>query len=128
MILTEKAEEKFYEWINDVYPKKIMERAYGSCGYIGIEDIDMARILDFEIVGDIVFLQLALEWFDSVGIDIEINLFREKNELGSKVYFKAFVENEIVEFDFGYRYYFSRQEATTEAIKKANEIYNQKYL
>lgn len=105
MILTDKAKEDFEKWFEKEY--RTFATSYG-------ENVD--KINNY----------IAIEWFDTVGIDIDINLFREKNEIGSKVYFKAFVEDEIVEYDFGFRYFFSRQEATIEAIKKANEIYNQK--
>ena len=59
---------------------------------------------------------LIIEWFDSVGIYITSDYF----ELNKGFYSEILNENfEIVKP--------TRQEALAEAIKKANEIYNEKY-
>lgn len=59
---------------------------------------------------------LIIEWFDSVGIYITSDYF----ELNKGFY------SEILDSNFAIVKP-TRQEALTEAIKKANEIYNEKY-
>ena len=75
--------------------------------------------LEYEI--DEIYLNaLIIDFFDSVGIYISIN--------------REISENSFWNFDFTYKenlnntfftdYYETRQQATEEAIKKANEIFN----
>ena len=61
-------------------------------------------------------IALIIEWFDSVGIYITSDYF----ELNKGFY------SEILDSNFAIVKP-TRQEALTEAIKKANEIYNEKY-
>ena len=58
---------------------------------------------------------LIIEWFDSVGIYITSDYFELNNGFYSEILDSNF---EIIKP--------TRQEALTEAIKKANEIYNEK--
>lgn len=58
---------------------------------------------------------LLIEWFDSVGIYITSDYFELNNGFYSEILDSNF---EIIKP--------TRQEALTEAIKKANEIYNSK--
>lgn len=67
---------------------------------------------------------LIIDFFDSVGILVDTNSFSKQTEQGTKLTFKSFVENEIVQVNHHFGCFDSRQEATTEAIKKANELYN----
>ncbi|MFV0232788.1 hypothetical protein OBK30_06950 [Empedobacter falsenii] len=56
---------------------------------------------------------LIIEFFDSVGVYIEI--------IRNEGYFEYIV---MEEWDYGFE---SRQEATIQAIKKANDIYNARF-
>ena len=67
---------------------------------------------------------LIIEWFDSVGIYISINYVDFYDELRNDKGFEACVTNKGLSVMF--RSVSSRQEATLQAIKKANEIYNSK--
>ena len=91
MILTNKAKEDFKEWVFENYYFQDLNVLYPL------------HLID----------ALIIEWFDSVGIYIEII----RNE-GSFDY----VVGE--RWDYGFD---TRQDATTQAIKKANEIYNVQY-
>ena len=61
-------------------------------------------------------ITLIIEWFDSVGIYITSDYFELNKGFYSEIFNSDF---EIIKP--------TRQEALTEAIKKANEIYNEKY-
>ena len=65
-----------------------------------------------------------IEWFDSVGIYISINYVDFYDELRNNTGFETYVTNKGLSVKF--RSVSSRQEATLQAIKKANEIYNSK--
>ena len=65
---------------------------------------------------------LIIEWFDSVGIYISINYVDFYDELRNNTGFETYVTNKGLSVKF--RSVSSRQEATIQAIKKANEIYN----
>ncbi len=65
---------------------------------------------------------LIIEWFDSVGIYIHI----QPTELGDSLEFKAKVNEEDVCFGYGFLFFETRQQATEQAIIKANDIYNER--
>jgi len=95
MILNGKAERDFCKWVFEKH-----------------------NIQPYNIWNKIFLNALIIDWFDSVGIYINIEPFYYKKQL----YFKQYV--------LGYKdineqnTYFKRTDATEEAIKKANEIYN----
>ena len=108
MILTGKAKEDFIEYYNNHSIKYLLSWT------------------DFDDLPLVVKNALIIEWFDSVGIKTlhsyslcgwycELKDYNNK-EFGNH---KSFVvcKNSVNDFD-------TRQEATDEAIKKANEIYN----
>ena len=100
-ILTGKAEEEFFDWLDNQ-------------GVNGI-DISNWEFEKFQLLSNVSQNALIIEWFDSVGIYITSDYF----ELNKGFYSEILNENfEIVKP--------TRQEALTEAIKKANEIYNSK--
>ena len=94
MILTGKAKEDFYKYIN-------------------IEDYKLFDYVRKKYANEIVLNALIIEWFDSVGIYITSDYF----ELNKGFY------SEILNSNFAIVKP-TRQEALTEAIKKANEYYN----
>jgi len=57
-----------------------------------------------------------LEFFDSVGIQIDIDIYLES--------FKCFLHTKEKTDANGYRHFDTRQQAQTEAITKANELFN----
>lgn len=99
MILTEKAKEDFGLWH--------FER-----------NTPIEEYKNFYDLSNTCKNALMIDFFDSVGVHIHIEPFRYKKQL----YFKQYV--------LGYKdineqnTYFKRTEATEEAIKKANKIYN----
>ena len=98
MILTDKAKEDFKEWVFENYYFQDLNVLYPL------------HLID----------TLIIEFFDSVGIYIEIHYSRI---LGDK--FLCIVNTEA-----NYNltsYQDSRQEATIQASKKANEIYNERF-
>ena len=104
MILTNKAKEDFERWLhsNDVLIKD------------GIYDDTYLTDVFEELPLNLRYASI-IEWFDSVGIYITSDYL----ELNRVFYSEILNENfEIVKPN--------RQEALTEAIKKANEIYNSK--
>ena len=101
MILTGKAKEEFFNWLDNQ-------------GVNGI-DISNWEFEKFQLLSNVSQNSLIIEWFDSVGIIITSDYF----ELNKGFYSEILDSNfEIVKP--------TRQEAFTEAIKKANEIYNEK--
>ncbi len=96
MILTGKAKEDFYKFLIKKFPLNENE----------VEKWFISLYNEFKNA-------LLIEWFDSVGIIITSNYF----EL-NKVFYSEILDSnfEIVKL--------TRQEALTEAIKKANEYYN----
>jgi hypothetical protein len=88
VLITGKAERDFYKWLfekHNLQPYNIFNRIFTNA--------------------------LIIEWFDSVGIYINIIGY-------SKTKWRVLVRSNYDE------YFNSRQQATEEAIKKANEIYN----
>ena len=102
MILTGIAEEEFFDWLDNQ-------------GVNGI-DISNWEFEKFQLLSNVSQIALIIEWFDSVGIYITSDYF----ELNKGFY------SEILDSNFAIVKP-TRQEALTEAIKKANEIYNEKY-
>ena len=103
MILTGKAKEEFFNWLDNQ-------------GVNGI-DISNWEFEKFHLLSNVSQNALIIEWFDSVGIYINVEL-----DYLHIVWFPSIDNNwafEEIEFK-------TRQEATEEAIKKANEIYNSK--
>ena len=96
MILTGKAKEDFYKYIN-------------------IEDYKLFDYVRKKYANEIVLNALIIEWFDSVGIYVNAEL-----DYLHIVWFPT-INND---WNFEEREFETRQEAIKEAIKKANEIYN----
>ncbi len=103
MILTGKAEEEFFNWLDNQ-------------GVNGI-DISNWEFEKFQLLSNVSQNALIIEWFDSVGIYINIeNLYYQSWwSYKVKIIPNIFEEKVMVK---------TRQEATEKAIKKANEIYN----
>ena len=102
MILKGKVKEEFFNWLDNQ-------------GVNGI-DISNWEFEKFHLLSNVSQNSLIIEWFDSVGIYITSDYF----ELNKGFYSEILNENfEIVKP--------TRPEALAEAIKKANEIYNEKY-
>ena len=100
-ILTGKAKEEFFNWLDNQ-------------GVNGI-DISNWEFEKFHLLSNVSQNSLIIEWFDSVGIIITSDYF----ELNKGFYSEILESNfEIIKP--------TRQEALAEAIKKANEIYNNK--
>ena len=105
MILNGKAKEDFINWICKKYPE--------------------IRWHEFKSMPKIFVNVLIIEWFDSVGIFVNIDVISENNSLELSDWFYVIkINNEDVDFITNDYYYNSRQKATTEGIKKANEIFN----
>ena len=107
MILTDKCKEDFlltYFSIGNIYT---------------LEDMPYVEY-DFDLVQNSSKYSLIIDFFDSKNIEIEILRHRITPDL--KLW-RAKINNEL--FD-ELEYKNSRLEATIEAIKKANEIYNKK--
>ena len=113
MILTGETKEDFERWLhsNDVLIKE------------GIYDATYLTDVFEELPLNLRYA-LIIEWFDSVGIYISINYVDFYDELRNDTGFETYVTNKGLSVKF--RSVSSRQEALTEAIKKANEIYNSK--
>ena len=103
MILTGKAKEDFYKYIN-------------------IEDYKLFDYVRKKYANEIVLNALIIEWFDSVGIFVSINYVDFYNEIRNDKGFETYVTNKGLSVKF--RSVSIRQEAIKQAIKKANEIYN----
>lgn len=101
MILTGKAKEEFFNWLDNQ-------------GVNGI-DISNWEFEKFQLLSNVSQNALIIEWFDSVGIYITSDYFELNKCFYSEVFNSDF---EIIKP--------TRQEALTKAIKKANEIYNSK--
>ena len=101
MILTGKAKEEFFNWLDNQ-------------GVNGI-DISNWEFEKFHSLSNVSKNSLIIEWFDSVGIIITSDYFELNKGFYSEVFNSDFA---IIKP--------TRQEALTEAIKKANEIYNNK--
>ena len=108
MILNGKAKEDFFNWLDNQ-------------GVNGI-DISNWEFEKFHLLSNVSQNSLITEWFDSVGIYISINYVDFYDELRNNTGFETYVTNKGLSVKF--RSVSSRQEATIQAIKKANEIYN----
>ena len=102
MILNGKAKEEFFNWLDNQ-------------GVNGI-DISNWEFEKFHSLSNVSKNSLIIEWFDSIGIYITSDYFVELNK---GFYSEILNENFAIVKPI-------RQEALTEAIKKANEIYNSK--
>ena len=101
MILTKKSNRTFLKWLKIRVNSKLHE----------IDKIEFW----FNLQDESFKITLIIEWFDSVGIYITSDYL----ELNKGFYSEILNENfEIIKP--------TRQEALTEAIKKANEIHNSK--
>ena len=106
MILTGKAKEDFE---NYVLNKKLGHNSEVLISVYNQESL----FINYNNVKETLLNALITEWFDSVGIIITSDYF----ELNKGFYSEILNENfEIIKP--------THQEALTEAIKKANEIYN----
>ena len=106
MILTGKAKEDFIKWLRNSYP-------------LG------AGVLEWSDIRTIFLNALIIEWFDSVRIYIIISPSDNPKNwfytiLGEDILSPFYQMHQSLD-DFE-----NRQEALIEAIKKANEIYNEK--
>ena len=108
MILTGKAKEDFENYIlneNLRHDSEVLISVYNQ----------ETLFIDYKDVKKPLLNALIIEWFDSVGIIITSDYF----ELNKGFYSEILESNfEIIKP--------TRQEALAEAIKKANEIYNNK--
>ena len=106
MILTEKTKEDFENYVlneNLRHDSEVLISVYNQ----------ETLFIDYNNVKETLLNALIIEWFDSVGIIITSDYF----ELNKGFYSEILESNfEIIKP--------TRQEALTEAIKKANEIYN----
>ena len=100
-MITGKAKEEFFNWLDNQ-------------GVNGI-DISNWEFEKFHLLSNVSQNSLIIEWFDSVGIYITSDYFELNKGFYSEVLNSDF---EIIKP--------TRQETLTEAIKKANEIYNSK--
>ena len=98
-ILTNKALEHFLNW------------------KVNNKNLSTIEVLDFKHLSITSQNALIIEFFDSVGIYVNV-LKYGLSEPNKWVIIKSLCENNL---DFIYS---SRQEATIQAIKKANDIYN----
>ena len=110
MILNGEAKEDFFNWLDN----------QGVNG-IGISNWEFEK---FHLLSNVSQNSLIIEWFDSVGIFVSINYVDFYNEIRNDKGFETYVTNKGLSVKF--RIVSSRQEATIQAIKKANEIYNEK--
>ena len=110
MILTGKAKEDFNKWYwNEWFEDKERD------SYQNKEDA--LSHLDFT---DIVFSNaILIEWLDSVGIYVNTQI--TQTPVSHKVYFECLIRSDRTKVS---DFYTTRQEATKQAIIKANEIYN----
>ena len=108
MILTGKAKEDFENYVlnkNLGHDSEVLISVYNQ----------ESLFINYNNVKETLLNALIIEWFDSVGIIITSDYF----ELNKGFYSEILESNfEIIKP--------TRQEALAEAIKKANEIYNNK--
>ncbi len=108
MILTGKAKEDFENYVLN------KELGHDSEVLISVYNQE-SLFINYNNVKETLLNALIIEWFDSVGIIITSDYF----ELNKGFYSEILESNfEIIKP--------TRKEALTEAIKKANEIYNNK--
>ena len=108
MILTGKAKEDFENYV--------LNKELGHDSEVLISVYNQETLfINYNNIKEILLNALIIEWFDSVGIIITSDYF----ELNKGFYSEILESNfEIIKP--------TRQEALAEAIKKANEIYNNK--
>ena len=108
MILTGKAKEDFENYV--------LNKELGHDSEVLISVYNQETLfINYNNVKETLLNALIIEWFDSVGIIITSDYF----ELNKGFYSEILESNfEIIKP--------TRQEALAEAIKKANEIYNNK--
>ena len=106
-ILTGKCKRTFLKWIKIRVNSKLHE-IYKIEFWFNLQDES------FKIA-------LIIEWFDSLGIYIEISFYDDCYWTYNIYSNKPVLEKETANICN------NRQQATEEAIKKANEIYNEKY-
>ena len=108
MILTRKTKEDFENYV--------LNKELGHDSEVLISVYNQETLfIDYKDVKKTLLNALIIEWFDSVGIIITSDYF----ELNKGFYSEILESNfEIIKP--------TRQEALAEAIKKANEIYNNK--
>ena len=117
MILTGKAKEDFENYIlneNLRHDSEVLISVYNQ----------ETLFINYNNVKETLLNALIIEWFDSVGIYISINYVDFYDELRNDTGFETYVTNKGLSVKF--RNVSSRQEAIKQAIKKANEIYNNK--
>ena len=108
MLLTNKAKEDFENYV--------LNKNLGHDSEVLISVYNQETLfIDYKDVKKTLLNALIIEWFDSVGIYITSDYLEVNRVFYSEILNENF---EIVKPN--------RQEALTEAIKKANEIYNSK--
>lgn len=127
MILTGKCKQDFYHWYNHDHDSFII----GSGKRLFyVEEIDEYKFIKtehyIENVGEAMYFSLIIEWMDFVGIYITIEGVFDRMSgyhRGFDVHIYQDGKQSISLSNFG-DVFASRQEATKQAIIKANEIYN----
>ena len=112
-ILTGKAKEDFENYVLN------KELGHDSEVLISVYNQE-SLFINYNNVKETLLNALIIEWFDSVGIYIEISFYDDCYWTYNIYSNKPVLEKEIANICN------NRQEALTEAIKKANEIYNNK--
>ena len=113
MILTGKAKEDFENYVLN------KELGHDSEVLISVYNQE-SLFINYNNVKETLLNALIIEWFDSVGIYIEISFYDDCYWTYNIYSNKPVLEKEIANICN------NRQEALAEAIKKANEIYNNK--
>lgn len=117
MILTDKAKNDFIIWSKNQKDLLIGVQIPNTIGGTVLHLNSNIEILPKRILN-----HLIIEWFDSVGVTVDVMPI-----LNNPLKFMPntfWLEKEFSMTDEEVEYFESRQEATLEAIKKANEIYN----
>lgn len=113
-MITGYALRDFLKWLNDSEQKN---QDYVSVNKFGTTSIP------FEILRKEFQETLIINWFDSVGIYIEISGVKYQSEYPDFTYN---IQEDGTLNGFTSEIFISRKEALETAIKKANEIYNQR--
>jgi hypothetical protein len=110
MILTEKAKLKFEKWLltSDIRDRLNLSVGKSITGFV--------YSLPQPCLNAII-----IEWLDSEGVCIDCPPLKDFVPLG----FGCMVNDKIIHSESKNRTFSNRQEATTEAIKKANQIMNE---
>ena len=107
MILTGKAKEDFFNWLDNQ-------------GVNGI-DISNWEFEKFHSLSNVSKNSLIIEWFDSVKLFIEISFFNDDYWT-----YNVYTDHVILEKEQA-NICQNREDAIKQAIVKANNIYNEKY-